>query len=171
MPLFTHRATLPASIRARLELVHGDQIIASAEITPGWAVATRLALYTTTADGGMRRRPWSDVDHASLEPATSTITVAWVDGRVQALQLAENDNKRPAFARALRERVQSSIVHAESVPLPGGGQVRVALRRDETGALFSQVTAKGRVDLADPAVAALVDEAETRVRGAAGLPR
>ena len=171
MPLFTHHAALPPSIRARLELARGDQIIASAEINAGWAVATRLALYTTTSDGGIKRRPWSDVDHASLEPETATITVAWVDGRIQALQLLENDNKRPAFARALRERVQSSIVHAETVPLPGGGHVRVALRRDEAGALFSQVTAKGRVDLNDPAVAALVDDAEARVRGAAGLPR
>ena len=171
MPLFAHRAVLPPSIRTRLDLVHGDQIIAAAQITPGWAVATRLALYTTTADGGIKRRPWSDVDHAGLEPETATITVAWVDGRIQSLQLLENDNKRPAFARALRERVQSSIVHAETVPLPGGSQVRVALRRDEAGALFSQVTAKGRVDLADPAVATLVDEAEARVRGAAGLPR
>jgi len=170
MALFTHRSALPAAVSARLDLARGDQVISSAEITGGWAIATRLALYTTSPDGAMKRRPWADVDRASLDPETATITVVWVDGRIQELKLRENDTKRPAFARSLRERVQSSIVHTETVPIRGGGEVRVALRRDETGALFSQVTGKGRVDLADPAVAALVDAAEARVRGAAGLP-
>lgn len=167
MPLFTRRSVVPPGIRSRLELAKADQVLAAAEITDGWAIASRLALYVTTAGGGIERRAWADVDRASLDPETSTITVVWVDGGSRDLRLL--DDRRPAFARALRERVQSSVVHAETVALPGGAQVRVALRRGEDGALFSQVTGTGRVNLADPAVAALVDAAESRVRGAAGL--
>jgi hypothetical protein len=168
MPLFTRRTALPSDVRSSLHLRHGDSVIAAAEITDGWAVASRLALYVALSDD-VRRRPWADVDRASLDPETETITVGWVDGVRQDLHLL--DNRHPGFARALRERVQSSVVHAETVRLAGGAQVRVALRRDEDGGLFSQVIGEGRVNLADPAVAAVVDAAEARVRGAAGLPQ
>jgi len=167
MPLFARRSALPPDVRTRLGLPGSDRVIAAAEITGGWAVASRLALYVTGADGGVRRRPWADVDRASLEAESATITVVWVDGGSEKLHLL--DNRRPAFARALRERVQSSVVHAETVVLPGGAHVQVALRRGEDGRLFSQVTGAAGVDLNDPAVAARVDAAEARVRGAAGL--
>jgi len=168
MPLFSRRTVLPPDVRARLHLSRGDRVIASAEITGGWAVASRLALHATAVDGEVRRRPWADVDRARLDPDTDTITVVWVDGETLDLQLV--NNQQPTFARAVRERVQSSVVHSETVQLTGGGQVRVALRRDERGRLFSQLIGTGQVDLANPAVAALVDAAEARVRGAAGLP-
>ncbi|RYV52588.1 hypothetical protein [Pengzhenrongella frigida] len=168
MPSFTRRHALPPDVRSHLELRRGDRVIAAAEITGGWVVASRLALYVAPAGLPVQRRPWADVDRASLDPETETITVGWIDGTSQDLHLL--DNRRPAFPRALRERVQSSVVHAETVVVPGGTQVRVALRRDEDGELFSQVIGQGRVNLADPAVAAVVDAAEARVRGAAGLP-
>ncbi|MGV8965344.1 MAG: hypothetical protein ACOH2F_03615 [Cellulomonas sp.] len=172
MPLFTRRTVLPADVRSALQLHRGDTVVASAEITQGWAVASRRALYVaSTGSHGLQpevqRRPWSDVDRASLDPETDTITVGWIDGTTQDLHLL--NNRQPAFARALRERVQSSVVHAETVRVVDGTQVRVALRRDEDGRLFSQVIGEGRVNLADPIVAAVVDAAEARVRGAAGL--
>ena len=138
------------------------------ELTDGrWAGASRAALYTATADGTSQRRPWADVDHAQLAAETATLTIYWVDGHDDILTLTGPG--APAFARTLRERVQSSVVHSEIVMLPGGAQVRVALRRDEDGGLLSQVIGVGAVDLADPDVAALVDAAEARVRSAAGL--
>ncbi|HEY8718551.1 hypothetical protein [Pengzhenrongella sp.] len=168
MPLFAHPNALPPAVRSRLVLAHGDRVIASGEITGGWAIASRLALYAAGSDGKILRRPWSDVDRASLDADTQTITVVWVDGGTLDLPLV--DHRHPAFARALRERVQSSVVHGETVKLPHGRQVRVALRRGEDGLLFSQVIGNTQVDLADPAIAALVEAAEARVRGAAGLP-
>ncbi|WP_407344016.1 hypothetical protein [Pengzhenrongella phosphoraccumulans] len=173
MPLFSRRTALPPDVRSALQLRHGDTVLASAEITGGWAVASRLALYVAATgpqgqQPAIQRRPWSDVDRASLDPETETITVGWIDGTSQGLHLL--NNRQPAFARALRERVQSSVVHAETVRVVGGRQVRVALRRDEDGRLFSQVIGEGRINLADPVVAAVVDAAEARVRGAAGLP-
>ena len=168
MPLFNHRTVLPPDVRDRLDLAKGDRVLAAAEITGGWAIASRRALRATAVDGKILRRPWADVDRASLDPTTDTITVVWIDGRRLNLHLL--DNQHPAFSRALHERVQSSVVHRETVRIPGGAQVQVALRRDENGELFSQLIGRGQVDLTDPTVAALVDAAEARVRGAAGLP-
>ncbi|MDM8084162.1 hypothetical protein QUV83_05220 [Cellulomonas cellasea] len=172
MPLFSRRPSLPDPVRGRLALPPRDRVLAVVELADGrWAVATRLALCladTGAEAGAVRRRPWIDVDRAQLTVETSTITVHWVDGTTEDLPLTERG--APAFAQTLRERVQSSVVHSETVVLPGGSTVRVALRRDEQGDLVSQVIGDGSVDLSQPRVGALVDAAELRVRRAAGLP-
>ncbi|OIQ63117.1 hypothetical protein GALL_553450 [mine drainage metagenome] len=121
------------------------------------------------ADATIERHPWTDVDRASLEAESAVLTVHLVSGSTRALALADPEHS-VRFAQVLRERVQSSVVHSEVVSLPAGGVVKVALRRDENGELLSQVIGDGRTNLADPTVAALVDAAERRVRGAAGLP-
>ena len=168
VPLFSRRPSLPAAIRNRLDLPSGDRVLVAAELTDGrWAAAARRSLYVAGPDGDVVRRPWSDVDRASLAPETSTITVSWVDGGRAELALA-GPGARP-FAQTLRERVQSSVVHSEIVALPGGAEARVALRRDEDGQLVSQVIGSTGLDLTDPAVAARIDAAEARVRSAAGL--
>ncbi|NMR19174.1 hypothetical protein [Cellulomonas fimi] len=168
MPIFARRAPLPPDVRARVDLAARDRVLAAAELTDGWAIATRLALYVVAAPRDVERRAWADVDRATLDPERSVITVDWVDGGRRELHVA--DENQNAFPRTLHERVQSSVVHSETVELPGGGRVRVALRRDEDGELFSQVIGDGLTDLGDPGVAARVDAAEARVRGAAGLP-
>lgn len=166
MPLFSRRASLPAPIRARLALPPGDRVLVATELSDGgWAAATRRALYVV--DPTVERRAWADVDRATLDAETSTLTVHWVTGASQALALT-GTGARP-FAQVLRERVQSSVVHSEKVTVAGAGTIRVALRRDEDGELVSQVIGDGTTDLSDPAVAALVDAAERRVRAAAGL--
>jgi hypothetical protein len=65
---------------------------------------------------------------------------------------------------------QEDPVLAESVAVPGGGDVKVAVRRTADGAMFSQAVAGPGVDLTDPEVARVVDATESRVRGASGLP-
>ncbi|GAA2722317.1 hypothetical protein [Cellulomonas aerilata] len=169
MPLFRRRPTLPADVRRRLDLGAGDRVVASAQLVDGWAVATVRGLSLALDGQDVRRRPWSDVDRATLDPATSTLSVMWVEGAPDLLRLT--DDRPAAFPAALRERVQSSVVHSETVTTRDGQRIRVALRRDENGALLTQVLGDERVDLSDPAVAALVDAAEARVREAAGLPR
>lgn len=169
MPLFRRRrAPLPADVRSRLVLPGDDRVVAWAELTDGWAVASRRALHVAPDGGPVRRRPWSDVDRASLDPETATLTVVWVEGSPDSLRLT--DDRVQSFPGVLRERVQSSVVHRETVAVRGT-EVRVVLRRGEDGALFTQVLGDGRVDLGDPTVAAVVDAAEARVRDAAGLPR
>ncbi len=166
--LFSRRPALPAALKEQLDLRPGDRALAVAELTgERWAVASRRALYVTDSDGAFERHPWSDVDRANLTAETATITVQWIDGTSEDLPLTGASPS--AFAQTLRERVQSSVVQAETVPVPGGRQVQVALRRDEDGALLTQVVGDGRVDLTDPAVAAVVNSAESKLRAAAGL--
>ena len=170
MPAQPRRRRPAADERARLDLRPGDRALIAADLADGRrAIATRLALYLLTPDE-VTRTPWADVDAGSLDPATRTLTIRWVWGGSTRVTFAE-DRASVAFSQSFRERVQASVVHTTSVALPGGRRARVALRRDEDGELFSQVLAEGDVDLADPAVAALVDAAENAVRDAAGLPR
>jgi len=171
--LFSRRR-LPAAERPRLDLRPGDAVLVGVALEDErWAVASRRALHVLVPGGQVQRNPWSDVDRGSLDAETRTLTVRWVWGEEIALVFPEGSDAR-AFAQTFRERVQQSVVHAATVTVPAGSpaagqQVRVALRRDEEGDLFTQVL--GAVDLADPVVAAAVDEAEEQVRDAAGLPR
>jgi hypothetical protein len=167
MPLFARRPTLPADVRDALDLRPGDRVLTAAAV-PGdrWLVASRRALHLTGPDGVVRR-PWSDVDRASFAPEPAAITVHWIAGTTEVVPLVPPPSA--AFAQTFRERVQSSVVHAETVALPGDrGQVRVALRRGEEGDLFTQVIGPGTIDLADPDVVTTIEAAEGRVRAAAG---
>ncbi|MFC8924234.1 hypothetical protein [Cellulosimicrobium sp. NPDC057127] len=165
------RPSLPDDVRRALDLPAGDRVLASAELVDGsWAVATRGSLVTSDGAGrSVLARPWSDVDRAAYAPESSTITVTWVDD-APPLALRLVDSRRSGLAQTLRERVQSSVVLAETVTFAAGRTARVAVRRDHDGALFSQVIAEPGVDLHDPEVAARVDAAEGRVRSASGLP-
>ncbi|GCE77870.1 hypothetical protein [Cellulomonas biazotea] len=169
MPL-TRRRRLPAADRARLDLRPGDKVLVEVRLADGrWAVATRRALHLLE-DEQVARVPWSDVDRGSLDPATRVLTVTWVWGASSRLPF-EQDSTSVAFAQTFRERVQQSVVHAVPVTVPGGARVRLALRRDEDGEIFTQVLGDGTVDVDDPAVSAALDVAEAEIRDAVGLPR
>ncbi|GGB92185.1 hypothetical protein [Cellulomonas carbonis] len=166
MPLFRRRPALPDDVRERLGAARSD-VLAVAELADGWAVATRAGLAVVRGEDVLRRA-WTDVDAARLSDETSALTVTWVDG-TPATELALVDRSPGGLPRVLHERVQSSVVHHEQVALPGRRTVRVVLRRDADGRLFTQVIGTGHVDLTDPSTARAVDEAEARVREAAGL--
>jgi hypothetical protein len=167
MALFA-RSSLPDDVRRSLSLAPKDSVLAAAELVDGsWAVATRTLLVTTGAGG--TSRPWCDVDRAGYDPATSTITVEWVDGAEPwSLRLA--DSRRVSLATTVRERVQSSVVLADVVNLGEGRKAKVAVRRAPDGSLFSQVLVDAGVDMNDARTRAVIDAAEDRVRGMSGLP-
>ena len=166
MGLFRRAPQLPPEYRARLVLTD-DAVLASVELADHrWAVATRRALHVAD-DAQVRRWAWSQVDQGRLDPQEHTLTVHMVDGGDVILPLVDATSSRP-FAMTFRERVQSSVVCSCDVTVPAG-VVYVTVRRDEHGALFSQVVGPGTIDLADPHVAALVHAAEARVREAAGV--
>ena len=170
MPRFRHR--LPATVTARLDLARGDAVLAGVELDGGgWAVASVRALHLLGHDeqAGEAATPWCDIDRGSLDPATRTLTVWWVSGARRALVLPDDDAAQ-RFARAFRDRVQQSVVHAVTVALPGGAQAQVALRRGPDGQLFTQTLGGTAVDVTDPEVAAALAKAEAAVRDAAGLP-
>lgn len=166
MALFRRSPRLPEDVRRTLDLRRGEKVLATAPLTQGWAVATTLHL-RVLADEQLQR-PWSDVDGARLDPDAGELRVTWVDGSSPTVLHLDAEHAH-ALARAVHERVQSSVVHTAKVTVPGGAVVRVALRRDSDGGLLTQVLGNGRVDLSDPRTAALVDAAEAQVREAAGL--
>lgn len=161
---------LAAADRARLDL-SDDRVLAAVRLTDGRrAVVTRRALFLLT-DDDVRRDAWCEVDRGSLDPETRALTVRWVTGEDDVLLLDEA-RATVAFTQMFRERVQASVVHAVSVELGRGrAPLRVALRRDEDGALFTQVVGDATVDLSDPDTLARVEAAEAEVREAAGLRR
>ncbi|GEL94699.1 hypothetical protein [Cellulomonas composti] len=167
MPVLFGDRRLPAADRRLLELRPGDRVLVATALTDGRrAVASRLALHVLVHDTVVRT-PWADIDRGSLDPETRTLTVRWVWGDSDRL-VFPSQRVSVTFTQTFRERVQQSVVHAVTVTVPGG-VARVALRRDEDGALFTQVLADGDVDLAVPEVAAAVDAAESQLRAAAGL--
>ncbi len=168
MSRFRHRPT--TAVLANLDLPAGDRVLAGVQLTGGgWAVASTRGLHLAHDDGtSPATTPWCDVDRGSLDPESRTLTVWWVSGARRDLVLPD-DADGQAFARVFRDRVQQSVVHAVTVPLPGGGTARVALRRGPDGALFTQAVGDGSADLSDPEVAAALLRAESQVREAAGL--
>ncbi len=164
--LFRRAPRLPDAYRQRLALT-ADQVLAAVELADHrWAVASRRALHVVDAER-VRRWPWAQVDHGSLDAEQHSLTVHLVEGPDLVLELVDQTSSRP-FAGAFRERVQSSVVCSCDVSAPSG-VVFVTVRRGEDGALFTQVVGPGTSDLHDPDVAALVEDAKASMREAAGL--
>ncbi|MFE5309355.1 hypothetical protein [Isoptericola sp. NPDC056573] len=169
--MWFRRSALPDDLRRALPLAPGERVLASAQLADDrWAVATTADLVVVGPGTGdpVARRPWCDVDRGVFDPERSELAIEWVDAAPDTV-LRLVDAERTSFPQALRERVQWSVVLAETVAVPGG-DVKVAVRRTADGRLFSQAVAGQGVDLDDPRVARVVDATESRVRGASGLP-
>ncbi|MGE9350121.1 hypothetical protein ACQP60_11680 [Isoptericola variabilis] len=169
--MWFRRSPLPDDHRRALPLARGERILAAAELhDERWAVATTADLVVVGPGAGdvVARRPWCDVDRGVFDPERSELSIEWVDSAPDTV-LRLVDAERTSFPQALRERVQWSVVLAETVAVPGG-DVKVAVRRTADGQFFSQAVAGPGVDLDDPRVARVVDATESRVRGASGLP-
>ncbi len=156
---------LPADARTSLG-IDGRALAVERLVGGGWVAATRAGLHVLD-DGRLLVRHWTDVDGARFDGDTDQLTVTWVDGTPSTVISLDDPGSR--LVRAVHDRVQSSVVLAERVTLARAGLVRVVLRRGAGGELFTQVIGDGRVDLADPEVAAVVDAAEARLRESAGL--
>lgn len=183
------RRAIPANVRAVAQKLTDERVLAAARVVPladveavaqdlldplagdpvDWAFAT-MNYVVVLRDGVATGRQWCDVDRAALDPLTANLTITWADASpVTELRLA--NIKDPKFAAMLHDRVQASVIVAETVRLPHKQVVRVAVRRDAAGELFSQVIGPGTIRLDDPETVALVDAAESRIRDACGLPR
>ncbi|GHG51096.1 hypothetical protein GCM10011331_14320 [Flavimobilis marinus] len=164
------RPSLSPDAAALLRQLTHERPLAVAHLADGgWVAATRSFIVTSSGAAEASAREWVDVDRASLDPETRTLTVSWADGTgTSALVFA--DDTAAQLTLVLREQVQSSVVLAESLKLPGGAVARVAVRRRPSGELFSQVIGDARVNLADPDTARVVGACEARLREASGLP-
>ncbi|MFC7406000.1 hypothetical protein [Georgenia alba] len=166
MILGRRSSRLPRTIRA---LLPGSPY-ATAELADGrWAVVTGAELLVASEEGVTQRHPWHTVERGRWDGETRTVTVTWVDGSRSPLELRTASDEVASFAAALRERVQASVVHSDAAETATGAQIKVYIRRDETGALLSQVTVTGTLR-GDGEETRVVDEVERRARAAVGLP-
>ncbi len=183
------RRAIPAKVRKIAEQLTGERVLAASRVVPlsdvhqvaeglldpmageakDWALAT-MDYVVILRDDIATGRQWCDVDRAALDPLTANLNITWADAS-PAAELRLANTKDPKFAAMLHDRVQASVILAETVRLPGQQIVRVAVRRDAAGELFSQVIGPGTIRLDDPQTAALIDTAESRIRDACGLPR
>lgn len=161
------RRRLPRSARAALP--RRVQILSWCAAADGrTAVVTSAALVVLREGEDRQERAWGDVDHASLDADRSELTVTWVDGSPATVLPLPEEQGVTEFTRAVKERVDHSLVHHEIEKLPGGGHLRGAIRRNPDGSLFSQVTVSGTSrppgDIEDRA-----RSMEQRVRAAVGM--
>jgi hypothetical protein len=167
MRMFRARSSraVPVEIAKELGLGRADRVLAwSTLVGGGAAVATVSELKIKKPGGGVLSRPWADVDHAAWEADSSTIAVWWAGQRLVTPLEVEGESRLP---EVIRERVQSSVLMAGSVTVPGGRQVRIALRKTSDGGIRTQALPPPGVRLDDPATAAVVDQALAAMRAEA----
>ncbi|KQX69541.1 hypothetical protein [Angustibacter sp. Root456] len=169
---------LPAQVREGLALRRGERLLAHAQrLDGGWVIATSAALVLVDpVDGPLKgpgtpseRRWWHDVADATWDPDTSSFAIRWADGSPSSsLALSEPVANLP---QVLRERVMSTFVLSQRVPVRGRRGVTVAVRRHAVdGTLFMQQVPDDGVNLTRAAVADQVAALTRDLAEQAGLP-
>lgn len=166
------RPQVPADVAAVIPLTPGEKLLAWAVGEPGvTVVAGRHRLYVvTTATGAdpavVLDRPWHLVDAGSWSE-DGELRVVWVDGQPPLRVVLTEPGM---FPETLRERVQASVVLAETLDLGGRRTAKVVVRRDlATRELLSQAVLGKGVRPADPGVDEQVRAGVARVREQVGL--
>ena len=144
-----------------------DRPLAWSPLAPaGWAVATPGGLVALLPTGELVDRPWTQVHRAAWEQESGMLAVWWVGSRRPTpLEIQEDATALPVV---VHERVQSSVVLARDVVVPGGRTVWVALRKAVDGTLTTQAVPPPGVRLVDPAVAQAVTQARRALRDEVG---
>ena len=167
------RPAVPEEVVAAIAPEAGDKLLAWAgeARTGGTVVAGRHHLHAVAPgpDGPVcvLTRPWHLVDAGTWDGETSTVTVTWVDGQPAArFTLPEPGS----FPETLRERVQASVVYAESIDLGNRRTAKVVVRKElATDRLLSQAVLPKGVRSSDPGVSEQVRAGLARVREQVGL--
>ena len=166
MAILRRQPRLPKDVAAHLP--KGTRTLLVAPLADDlWAVTTRDALLVVGPDGLAQRSTWDEIETGTWDGDERTFTIIWSDRERDEQALQFLDDGVADFTAALRERVQSSVIHAEMVEL-GGTRVRATVRRREDGSLYSRLTAFGPLTGSDEEATQL-DELERRVREGAGL--
>lgn len=154
-----------------LGLENDDRVLASCTdtATTEALVVSSHHLTVVATDGSVRlQRPWHLVDTGSYDNDADVLHVTWVD-REPALALRVGGH-RP-FLQAFRERVQASVVVADTLDLGPGRTARIVIRKDLAGdRLLDQVILGPGVRLGDPGVRRRMDTARRALREQVGLP-
>jgi len=168
---------LPAQVREGLGLRRGERVLAHCERADGgWAIATSAALVLVEpVDGPLagpgtpsERRWWHDVAEATWDPETQAVQVRSVDGGpARTVLLGEPTGRLP---EVLRERVMSTYVLSQRLPVRGRRGVTVAVRRHAVdGSLFTQTVPDEGVNVSRPHVVEQVDALTRDLAEQAGM--
>jgi hypothetical protein len=158
---------VPAEVSTTLGLTRADRVLAwSPLVGGGAAVATVDGLRVLTPRGTTVAGAWVEVDHAAWDADSRTVAVWWTGRRAATPLEVEDDTRLP---EVIRERVQASVLMTGIVEVPGGQQVRVALRRGHDGTVSAQALPPPGVRLDDPGVGERVSAAVAELRAEAGI--
>lgn len=136
----------------------------------GATVAAGRTHLTVVSAGGevLLDRPWHLVDNGRWDHDDRRLTVTFVDP-TPAARFRLTAGETPLL-EALRERVQASVVLADTVDLGSRRSARVVVRRDmATGALLGQTILGRGVRRTDPGVAEQTSAALARLKEQVGL--
>ena len=172
------QVAIPASARDALALEPGERVlaVALAADTSGaggtggagpHVIATDRALHVPDEGGGLTRIPYESISKVSWDGDLATLTVVLPEpgGRLE-LPLAE-----PGYSpETVRERVQSTIVYSQHVPLDGRRGAVVSARRAPGAAQARWVVAfDPGLDRNDPLVRARAERAVADLRAQTGI--
>ncbi|WP_241655511.1 hypothetical protein [Actinomyces oricola] len=179
-----HAPRLPAGLTAHLPA--GRRVLASVPVAGDggrWAVATLTHLTVMEADGVVTDEPWNAVEHGSWDASERCFTLRWAQESRPPLVLRvpqnlEGDAGRKGtgqevdvapFARALRQRVEATIVHTATQVLPSGLRATASVRLSPTGDLYMVTSPTEPAGLPEPDRQALA-RLRQRVGDGVGLP-
>ena len=168
-----HQVDLPASVRDALVLDGGERVLAAAALSgpgpPGavrYAVGTDLALHVPVSEGFERIR-YESILRVSWDQDSSTLIVVRPEPAGQLdLPLAG-----PGYLpETVRERVQSTIVYSQHVPLNGARGVLLSARRAPGAAQARWTMAfDPGLDATDPTLRTRAAQALDEVRAQTGI--
>lgn len=156
------RTTLPDSVSTHLSARTAQ--VSVQLVRDEWLVVTPDDLIVVGEDGIRLDLPWIAVESASWDGDSRSFALNLVDGQCAIVQTSGDDVW--LMTVAVREHVNSSIVHVEYLETSAGGEVRALIRTNSQGDLSSQLIARGPVS--DDELAA-IDALERRARSAVGL--
>jgi hypothetical protein len=171
------RPPVPADVVAAIAPHGGERLLAWGSDGQGTTVvAGRHGLHVVRPEGGagggaglvqVLDRPWHLVDSGVWNGEDAALRITWVDGHAPTRIVLTEPGMLP---ETLRERVQASVVLAETVELGGRRQAKVVVRRVlATGELVAQAVLGPGVRMADPGVGPQVRAGLARVREQVGL--
>lgn len=159
---------VPAPIVSAAGLGGRDRLLAAAPMGGGWVLAGTLTLCWVDDDGTLGgRQPWHAVDRGTWDRDTATLTVTWVDGSPRSRWPLTD---AADLLLVVRERVQASVVVAETLRLPGARTASAVIRQDlATREPFAQLVA-GPGPRRDGALDAAAAAAFARLWDDIGMP-
>jgi hypothetical protein len=163
------RDALPTDVRASLRLQRGERTLEWAQGSAGWVVATTHALWVP-GRSGLERIGWEEVDTATWGQDDGLLTVvqaAPLGGRARQRVLRVHDGAD--LLLVVKERVRATMVLSRRIDLGAGRGVAIVARRPPgSDTLCWAVSVDGGVDVDDPQVRRVIEDALTDLKAQVG---